>query len=209
MLLKRVPPGRAGRLWLRRRLRTAEQGRDQLDRKLRILLPELERRRRTADERREQWTAGVAQARTWLLRASLLGGQDALRCARADAPAEVETTWTGSMGLRYPDDVRLVSSPPDPATTGPGNAATAPAAAAVRAALAAGVSSAAAEQAVSRLEAEVAVTRRRLRALDTRWLPSLQAALAGLELSLAQGEQEDGVRLRRAAAAAPVRPAPE
>jgi V/A-type H+-transporting ATPase subunit D len=106
-----------------------------------------------------------------------------------------------SMGLRYPDDAE-VRPAPAPATAGLGGAATAPAAAAVRAALAAGVTTAAAEQAVRLLEAEVAVTRRRLRALDTRWLPSLQAALADLELSLAQAEQEDGVRLRRAGPAA-------
>ena len=42
-LLARIPPGRAGRMWLRRRLATAERGREQLDRKLRILLPDLQR----------------------------------------------------------------------------------------------------------------------------------------------------------------------
>jgi V/A-type H+-transporting ATPase subunit D len=62
----------------------------------------------------------------------------------------------------------------------------------------AGVRSAAAEEAVRRVEAEIAVTRRRIRALDRRWLPQLHAALALLEQSLVQAEQEDAVRLRRA-----------
>ena len=83
------------------------------------------------------------------------------------------------------------------------NAAVAPAVAAFETALAAGVRSAAAEEAVRRVESEVAVTRRRLRALDKRWLPWLEQSLAELELSLEQAEQEEGARLRVASAAAP------
>ncbi|HSO55578.1 MAG TPA: V-type ATPase, D subunit, partial [Actinomycetes bacterium] len=53
-----VPPGRAGRLWLRGRLATAERGLDLLDRKLRILRREQERlrllERRTAEELRRR-----------------------------------------------------------------------------------------------------------------------------------------------------------
>jgi V/A-type H+-transporting ATPase subunit D len=75
--------------------------------------------------------------------------------------------------------------------------------AAFEAALAAGVRSAAAEEAVRRVESEVAVTRRRLRALDKRWLPWLEQSLAELELSLEQAEQEEGARLRLASAVVP------
>ena len=207
-LLRRTPPGRAGRLWLRRRLRTAEQGREQLDRKLRILLPELEARRAAADGRRAEWGTTCAQAETWLLRAALLGGQDALRCAAAAAPARVEISWITRMGLRYPDDAAVVGPAQQPATGAVVNAATGPAREAARAALEAGVRTAAAEEAVRRLEAEVEATRRRLRALDERWLPSLRAALVGLELSLAQAEQEDALRLRRAAPTAAARSDP-
>ncbi len=53
-----------------------------------------------------------------------------------------------------------------------------------------------------RIEAEIAVTRRRLRALDRRWLPRLHDELRRLELTLEQSEQEDGLRLRRAATTA-------
>lgn len=200
-LLSRIPPGRAGRLWLHRRLATAERGREQLDRKLRILLPELERGRTQSDLRREQWTATCSHAQVWLLRAVLLGGQDVLRHGPAEAPAHVAITWTTSMGLRYPAGADVVRAP-DTAPSSPGNAAMTPARAAFRTALDAGVRAAAAADAVRRLEAEIAVTRRRLRALEERWLPALRAALAALELSLAQAEQEDGMRLRRA------RPAP-
>ena len=51
--------------------------------------------------------------------------------------------------------------------------------------------------------ASLAGTRRRLHALDKRWLPWLSAALADLELGLEQAEHEDGIRLRRALAGAP------
>ena len=44
------------------------------------------------------------------------------------------------------------------------------------------------------------MTRRRLRALDKRWLPRLRDELVRLELTLEQTEQEDTLRLRRAAA---------
>lgn len=203
-LLARIPPGRAGRLWLRRRLGTAERGRDQLDRKLRVLVPELQRRRFQADRSREEWAAACDDARTWLLRAGLLGGQDAVRYAAAPHLAEVELTWTTAVGLSYPTDARLVG-PSEQAESAPGNAAIAPAAAAFRTALLAGVRTAAAQEAVRRVEAESAVTRRRLRALEQRWLPWLQEALTALELSLEQAEQEESMRLRRTAAAHPDR----
>ena len=67
---------------------------------------------------------------------------------------------------------------------------------------------AAAEEAVRRIDAEIAVTRRRLRALEKHWLPSLLDALAALELSLEQAEQDDGTRLRRAATGQPDRRPP-
>ncbi len=200
----RIPPGRSGRMWLRRRLATAARGRDQLDRKLRILLPEQQRMRIQADRCRKTWVAACEQARTWLLRAALLGGQDAIRSAAAPHPAEVEIVWTTAMGLRYPADATL-ASPAHDAPFVPGNAAIAPAIAAFRDALLVGIRAAAADEAARRVDAEIAVTRRRIRALEKRWLPWLHGALAELELSLEQAEQEDGIRLRRAVTAQPDR----
>lgn len=199
-----IPPGRSGRMWLRRRIATAEQGRDQLDRKLRILVPEQQRLRLQAARMRRGWEDACAEAGTWLLRATLLGGQDTLRAMTPAATVDVEITWTTATGLTYPSDATLVGPPADP--PGPaGNAAIEPAAAGFRAALLAGVRTAAAEEAVRRIQAEIALTRRRLRALEKRWLPRLQDALAHLELSLEQGEQEDAIRMRRAGNTSPDR----
>ncbi|MFC4783827.1 V-type ATP synthase subunit D [Nocardioides sp. MAHUQ-72] len=196
----RIPPGRAGRMWLHRRLAVAERGREQLDRKLRILLPELQRRRLQADRLGREWAAAYAEARTWLLRVVLLGGEDAVLAASAVEPARVEVTWAGTMGLGYPAGAELVVSEGTP-TVPPANAAVVPAARAFEAALRAGVRTAAAEEAVRRVEAEIAVTRRRMRALERRWTPWLRQALAEREAALEQTEREDGVRLRRAAGA--------
>ena len=205
--LAAVPPGRAGRSWLRRRLATAERGRDQIDRKLRILFPEQQRLRIQAERNRAEWVAACADADRWLLRAALLGGQDGIRDASTLQPVTVEVRWSTAMGLSYPSGADL-SPLRDDVSLPVANAAIAPAAAAARRALEAGVRSAAAEEAVRRLDTEVGVTRRRLRALDKRWLPRLRAELVNLELAIEQAEQEDTLRLRRAAARTPERAAP-
>jgi V/A-type H+-transporting ATPase subunit D len=194
----RVPPGRAGRIWLHRRLAAAERGREQLDRKLRILLPELQRRRLRAESLEREWRSSCAVARTWLLRVAILGGEDAVLGAAAVEPARVEVTWASTMGLGYPAAAELVTRPGR--AVPPANAAVVPAVEAFETALRAGVGSAAADEAVRRVEAEIAVTRRRMRALERRWMPWLREALAEREAALEQGEREDGVRLRRAVA---------
>lgn len=194
---RKVPPGRAGRIWLRGRLDTAERGRDQLDRKLRILIPEQQRLQTHLQRRQEDWEVACRDAQTWLVRAVLLGGQDALREASPARLAKIQLTWTTAMGLDYPTDAALGPADPE-GDAASGNAAIVPASAAFRVALLAGARTAAAHEAVTRLESEIALTRRRLRALDKRWLPWLRDSLARLELTLEQGEQEDGMRLRRA-----------
>jgi V/A-type H+-transporting ATPase subunit D len=186
-------------MWLRRRLATASRGRDQLDRKLRILLPELERQRIRAARSHAEWESACDETRRWTTRAALLSGQDAFRHAAVHQPARVELTWATSMGVRYPANAVLVTASELPPVVD--NAAIVPAVAATRAALVAGVQTAAADESVRRIEAEIAVTRRRLHALDKRWLPWLTRSLADLELALEQSEHEDGVRLRRAVAA--------
>jgi V/A-type H+-transporting ATPase subunit D len=200
----RVPPGRAGRMWLRRRLATARRGRDQLDRRLRILQPEAQRQRIRAARSHEEWDAACADLRRWTTRAARLSGQDAFRHAAARTPARVELTWESAMGVRYPHSADVVRPPEPPVLAD--NSAVDPAVEAAAVALLAGVRAAAADEAVRRIESEIAVTRRRLRALDERWLPWLDTRLAELELALEQAEHEDGVRLRRALAAARTRP---
>ena len=198
----RVPPGRAGRIWLRRRIATAQRGREQLDRKLRILLAQQHLRRAEAIQWQARWTDSWSLAATWLLRATVLGGQDALRNAAATEPASVTLSWATAAGVTYPADAQL-REPADRAGGPPGNPAIAPAADAVRVALQAAVRAAAANEAARRIDAEIMVTRRRLRALDKRWLPRLQAALVQLDLALDQSEQDDGIRLRLAAGVRP------
>ena len=150
-----------------------------------------------ADHFDREWSAACAQARTWLLRVALVGGEDAVLGAAAQEPARVEVTWATTMGLGYPVGAEVVS-PASTRSVPPGNAAGVPAAEAFDAALRAGVRSAAAQEAVRRVEAEIAVTRRRMRALERRWMPWLRQALAEREAVLEQAEREDGVRLRRA-----------
>ncbi len=191
----RVPPGRAGRLWLRRRLDTAQRGREQIDRKLRILVPEHQRRLEELAGCRSAWEADVESARRWGLRAALLGGDDALRRAQPGQTAQVQVDWVSAMGVTYPTGVRFtraVQSWPQPVD----NAAVAPTVEAFSRALVSGLRVSAAQEAVRRTEAEIEVSRRRLRALDRRWLPWLTAELDVLELALEQAEQEEVVRLR-------------
>jgi V/A-type H+-transporting ATPase subunit D len=174
----RVPPGRAGRLWLRGRLATAERGLELLDRKLRILRREQERLRLLERRTGEELRRSCGDAERWLLRAALLGGQRGL-------------------GIRYPAEATCAlpkPAPPPPAAT----AALGPATDAYRAALAAAVAHAAATAAVRVVDEEVAETRQRLRAIENRRIPRLHAALAELELSLDELEQADNARLRRA-----------
>lgn len=195
-----LPPGRAGRNWLRRRLATAERGREQIDRKLRVLFPEQQRLAALAARHRADWVSACADADAWLLRAALLGGQDALRGAGGREPVSVQVRWATSMGLSYPSSAELSPSSTQPPLL-TANAAVGPAATAFRAALVAGVNTAVAEEGVRRVDAEIALTRRRLRALEKRWLPWLHQELVDLELALEQTEQDDALRLRRATAA--------
>jgi V/A-type H+-transporting ATPase subunit D len=196
-LSNKVPPGRAGRIWLQRRLSAAERGREQLDRKLRVLVAEQVRLGAAAARCQGAWADACEEAARWFLRASLLGGRDAIRQAMPPEPVTTTTTWAQSVGVRYPGDI-TVDAGADGVARGLGNAAVAPSIRAFDHALQAGVRAAAADEAVRRVSAEIAVTRRRMRALDKRWLPWLYEARAQRELSLEQAEQEDGVRLRRA-----------
>jgi V/A-type H+-transporting ATPase subunit D len=195
----RVPPGRAGRLWLRGRLATAERGLDLLDRKLRILRREQERLRLLERRTGEELRRSCDDADRWLLRAALGGGQRGLRLGTPSERASVTIAWRDTMGIRYPAEASCAlpePSPPPPAAA----AALGPAADAYRAALAAAVAHAAATAAVRVVGEEVAATSQRLRAIQDRRIPRLQAALVELELSLDELEQADNARLRRAVA---------
>jgi V/A-type H+-transporting ATPase subunit D len=199
MTARRVPPGRAGRVWLVHRLATAEHGADVLNRKLLILRHEQQRLSLLLERSETDWQRECVRAQDWLLRAVLMGGQHSLRMAAPRRPAEVELGWRSEMGVRYPDTAacRLPTRTEDEPT--PGNAALVLAEQAFREALQAGVQHAVAQAAVRQVDAEVLATRTRLRALTDRVVPRLAQALQQLELDLEQAEHEDAVRRRWAA----------
>ena len=131
----RVPPGRAGRVWLLGRLHTAERGLDLLDRKLRVLRREQERARLAAERTGAEWRRRCAEAEPWLLRAALLGGQRALRHAVPGETAQVQVTWAVVMGVRYPQQAVAHSGRPAPDAAPTGTTALVEAAATYRDAL--------------------------------------------------------------------------
>jgi ATP synthase subunit D len=109
-----VPPGRAGRIWLVRRLATARRGAGLLDRKLRILQGELARRQAVAAEAEARWDQCQADAQACLLRAALLGGQRAITLADDGQRADVTIGYELAMGVRYPS--RAACAFPSPLT---------------------------------------------------------------------------------------------
>jgi V/A-type H+/Na+-transporting ATPase subunit D len=189
-----VPPGRAGRLWLTRRLQVARRGADLLDRKLRILQVELDSRRAAAAQTAVEWNRRCADAEQWLLRASLLGGQRAVRLAADGQAADVTISYAITVGVRHPDSTTCVipaaATWDGPALTGTRQAH--------GAALAAAVRHAAAAEALRVIEAEALATRYRLRAIKDRWIPQLEQALAEVTLALEEQELADAARLRMA-----------
>lgn len=197
--LRGVPAGRAGRSWLLTRLTTARRGVDLLESKLRVLQREQQRFHLQAERAAAEWRSGCLDAETWLLRAALLGGQRALAAAVPDDLADVEVTWTVAMGVRHPREAAVRSAFPAATAATPGNAALVVAAGAYRTALEAAARHAVVDAAVRRIDAEVLATRRRLRAVQNRWIPRLVAALREVDAGLEELELAEGGRLRWAA----------
>lgn len=189
----RVPPGRAGRLWLRRRLDVANRGVDLLERKHRVLRAERERLGRAAARTAAEWTDASHEADRWLERALLLGGEHAIRSAPGP-PARVTVDWTRAMGVAFP--ARTDCACPEPADEPLDGPAVAETRDHHRRALAAAVAHAAAVTAVRLVEAELQSTARRKRAISERWIPALENELARLRLELEEQEHADIVRRR-------------
>ncbi|MFJ5969650.1 V-type ATP synthase subunit D [Streptomyces sp. NPDC093060] len=196
---RRVPPGRAGRLRLRRNLATALRGADLLERKLRLLLDRERAERRAAEDARSAWREELAQADTWLVRGVLLGGEQALAQALPVDRARIDVEWAALMGVRHPAAVAWTAPVRSPAEPTPPNTALAQAETAYRAAVRAAAEYAAHQAAAELLAAEAARTRQRVRALRRHWIPRLRRELAALELALEETEHEEAVRRRWAA----------
>jgi len=198
-----VPPGRAGRLWLVRRLQVARRGGDLLERKLLVLTGELARLREDAERTAQDWDRCCADAEQWLLRAGLLGGQRAIRLAGDGQAADVTISYRLAMGVRYPASAECLT----PASATWDGSVLTGTRQAHRAALAAAVRHAAAAEAVRVIEAEVLATRYRLRAIRDRWIPRLEQALAEVTLAIEEQELADAARLRLATGPAQAQPA--
>ena len=197
--MTRTPAGRAGRNWLRHRTGLARRAADLLELKLHGLLEEQRRLQQAADQAGLQWRSQVREAEKWALRAALTGGRRSLRLATPPRPGAVTITWTTTMGVRHPARARYDAPEPDPADghvdTG---TAVVQARQGYRDAVAAGVRHAAALAATGAVAQEIETTRRRLRALDQRWLPRLDAELAAITLQLDEREHAEDTLRRRA-----------
>lgn len=193
------PPGRTGRVWLQRRLQVADRGSTLLETKMRILATEQQRFSLLAQRTERRWQQAVADAERWMARASVLGGRRALRFADDGQRARVLLSWDTTMGVSYPSGSRVVLPDPLPDAPTPAGAALVRAREAYRAAAVAAVEHAAATAAVSAVEQEMAATRRRLRAIEDRWIPRLEQASRTVTEALEEQEREEGMRMRWAA----------
>jgi len=191
-----VPPGRAGRVWLLHRLRTAERGVELMHGKLRVLEVEQRRYRERSDRSAAEWERACRDAEAWFLRAALLSGRQSIDTAAPAEPAEVDVGWTVAMGVRHPDGATVRPAQPPLTAAPPDNSALILAGAAYRTALPAAARSAVDTAALLRLDTEVTTTRRRLRAVEDRWIPRLAGALRRIEQGLEETELADSSRLR-------------
>ena len=190
----RHPPGRGGRLWLEHRLEVATRGADLLDKKRRALVQEHRRLRVLARETEIEWTREANEAETWVNRAAVIAGEEKLAMLAARHPrAEVEVHWRSSMGVAFASEAKVDLGPP-PARASGGSAASDIAVSASRRAVEAAVKDAVARSALKRISSELAVTSRRQRALERRWLPALTRAEHRLDEALDEVEREEATR---------------
>jgi V/A-type H+-transporting ATPase subunit D len=194
----RVPPGRAGRLWLERRLEVARRGLEVLDQKRQTLLREQQRLSAELAETDQAWERQARKAAEWNDRSAAIAGARRLRLAglHRGTRAELTVAWRNVAGAVVPLTATVqVGEPVDFVSLG-GGSSVALAAEAHTAALAAAAADAVARAAYEAVTAELAATVRRLRAIERRWIPDHKAALHKLELTLEQSELEDTIRVR-------------
>jgi V/A-type H+-transporting ATPase subunit D len=205
-MLRQVPPGRAGRLWTLRRLRSGQLAAELLERKLLILRAEQQRLRLHHDRTARRWQECWREADQWAARAALLGAAREERLSEPSTGVDVTIGWTTVMGLRYPTETRCRFPAASEFARGPGTAVLVEATRAFTTAVAAAVEHAAAEAALKVVDNDVAATRHRLRAINDRWLPRLQSTLDRIERDLDETERENSFRLRWVAGSAGWRP---
>jgi V/A-type H+-transporting ATPase subunit D len=190
----RYPPGRSGRLWLDHRLELARRGADLLDKKRRVLAQEERRLRVLARQTAAAWEQDARDAETWLNRAAVMAGDEKLVLLAAQhPPAQLTIRLHSSMGVTFAaeTDLDLGGEPQHPSG---GSAAADLAVVAVRRAVGSAVRDAVAQSALKRVSVERALTARRQRAVEHRWLPALAGAAERLEQALGELEREEATR---------------
>jgi V/A-type H+-transporting ATPase subunit D len=194
----RIPPGRAGRTWLVGRLEIARRGAELLDRKRQALLREQARVRGEAASARCAWHEAAENAALWMTRAAMLDGAGRLEllARHVDAQASLELSWSNLMGARLPTAEQIsIPDPPALSALG-GSSAMVIAARACCEATRTAAHYAVAERAEAELSAELGRAARRLRALQQRWIPQHEQALAQLDLALDESQREQASRVR-------------
>jgi V/A-type H+-transporting ATPase subunit D len=197
----RHPPGRAGRPWLVHRLEVARRGAELLQEKQRALLREGDRLRPLLAQAREDWQQRSGEAERWFVRAAMLGGERPLDFVPV-APgglARVTVSQRRILGVRCPAEAQLQLPGEHELVPAGASAALYCAAAAHRRALEAAVRVGVLECAFARIQADLRASTRRQVAIERRWIPAHERALAALELGLDEVELEDGARVRRIA----------
>jgi V/A-type H+/Na+-transporting ATPase subunit D len=210
-MANRAPPGRAGRLWLERRIEVARRGADVLDQKRQTLLREQQRLLVRLVETAELWDRRSGEASEWNDRALAIAGPRRLRLAALyrRGHAEVTVEWRSALGTSFPGETTVRQpSPPDFVALG-GGSSVALAAHSHSEALGAAAAHAAVRAAYEAITRELAATTRRLRAIERRWIPEHESALHRLELVLEERELEDAVRARWALDRVRPRPGPQ
>jgi V/A-type H+-transporting ATPase subunit D len=194
----RVPPGRAGQVWLRRRLATARHGIDILSRKQRLLADERDRRLPQAAIARAAWVEACTEAERWCSRSLRVGhrNQIALISAQIQAAATVSVDWHNVMAVAIPGEATCEFPDFGLAGASGGSSATDLAVVALAEAVSKAAEHAAIQRALTNIDAELLQTRRRLRLLERRRVPQLEQALHASRERLEQSEREDILRLR-------------
>lgn len=195
----RHPPGRAGRPWLTHRLEVARRGAELLGEKQRALLRERSRLEPLLAQTRSEWDQRAREAERWLARAAMLGGERQLDFVLGTSGrlAQVTMSWRTILGVRCPEAAQLELPPDRELVPAGASAAVYCAAKAHRRALEAAVRVGVAECALERVQANLRATTLRRVAIERRWIPAHERALAELELGLDEVEREDGARVRR------------
>lgn len=194
----RAPPGRAGRLWLVRRLEVARRGVEVLDQKRQTLLREQQRLSGILAAATREWELKARAATEWNDRALAIAGERRLRLAAAPASerCEVAVEWRNALGTVFPAGASVGPGPSQDLVALGGGSVVALAARAHTDAAVAAASYAAARAAHDAIASELAATARRQRAIERRWIPEHEAALRRIELALDEREREDTARVK-------------